>query len=368
MKFCKNCGVERREGQIFCNSCGNKFDESMFQETASVHHRSSVQPNTEQRYQEPRKPMSKKNQVILISIAIVAALGFGGHKFLESMYSPQKTVEKFEAVVEEQDVEKAKEVIAFSDFPEEVEDKEIKNYLAFLKGNQAEVVAGLKDSASAYEKDTLSVSLVVDRNDNEMVKLVQADKKLGLYQEYKIEAVPFEVKVDSNLERVEIDFMGKKEKLKDRLTLTPVLPGTYELKGSFNGEYAKLTETTELDFLNADGNTLDVFLEFEGQYVDIYSNEENSTLFVNGESTGMKVGDFIELGPLPMDGSIVLHAEYQAENGVIKTNEVKVMNTDDVYLEFKEEELVSPEEDSTVGKASLEQFIILGEKTPTSIL
>ena len=353
MKFCKNCGAERKEGQVFCQSCGHPFSQKMSQDPVP---QTSYQPSTEQKHQQPKKPMSKKSKALLVSIVVLAGLGFGGHKYLESLYSPQKTVEAFVKAVQSEDLKQAEQVLDLSSFPEDVQDEQIKSYLAFLKKTQSDWSNELIQAAGDVENQAFFSNPVVLDNENELIQLTKADKKYGLYQQYKVKSIPFEVNIESNLAEVEINLLGKKEALKDNLTLK-VLPGTYELIGNYKGEYVQLKETTELDFSEAEKNQLDAFLEFEGQYVDVYSNEEDSTLFVNGKSTGTKIGDSMELGPLQTDGSIVLHAEYEAGNGKVKSNQIKVMNSDDVYLEFDHLQENSQPVNASTEQNSIEEFM-----------
>ena len=353
MKFCKNCGDERKEGQVFCQSCGHRFSEKMSQDPIP---QPSNQLSTEQRYQQPKKPMSKKSKVLLVSIVVLAGLAFGGHKYLESLYSPQKTVEAFVKAVQSEDVKQAKQMLDLSSLPEDIQDEEIKSYLAFLKKTQSDWFNEFIQAAGDFENQAFFSNPVVLDNENELIRLTKADKKYGLYQQYKVKSIPFEVKIESNLDQVEINLLGKKEALKEDLTLK-VLPGTYELIGGYKGKYVQLKETTELDFSEAEKNQLDVYLEFEAQYVDVYSNEEDSTLFVNGKSTGTKIGDSMKLGPLPTDGSIVLHAEYDTGNGKVKSNQIKVTNSDDVYLKFDSLQETAQPLNASADQNSIQEFM-----------
>ncbi|TKC16971.1 zinc ribbon domain-containing protein [Robertmurraya kyonggiensis] len=339
MKFCTNCGQERKGNQDFCTSCGKKFDGGTTQ--INDHHSAPTSNFDTQVPQEPKKPMTIKTKIMIGALVVIVAAGFGGHKFLESTYSPEKTVAKLEEAIKEEDVKKAKKVMDFSGFNNEFSDKEIKNYLSFLKEDRAQLIKNLNESISYYDEDGLPSASYYDQNNNELVKLVLGKKKFGIYQEYQIEAVPYVVNVEVNHEDVVIEFNGKKETSEEgSLTFEGILPGVNQLTGEYKGEYTDLKKSVRLDFNEAEENALTVFLDLEGKYVDVYSNEENSTLFVNGKSTGSKIMDFYEFGPLPTDGSIVLHAEYETEKGVIKSNEIKVLDdTEEVYLEFDENKL-----------------------------
>ena len=322
MKFCKQCGAACKEHKSFCPSCGNKIKQN------DVEHVNS----------ERGEKKTKKKKAFLISTLILAIALFGIHKYIASTYTPQNVVARFIKAVEEQNVEEAEKVLDFSQFNKEFSESEIKKYLAFLQEQQADITEQLNTFSNGFELEPEKI--VIDENDNEIVKLVKGDKKFGLYQEYKIEAIPFELEVYANLEDIEIEFQNRKEKLDEKNVVTNILPGTFELKGVYKGEYAKLIDTVEVDFVQANYNSLVVSLEFEGDYIELSSNEEDATLFVNGKSTGKTIGSFYDFfGPIATDGSTVLSAEYKVDDKVIKSNEVTVMNDDDVYLEFDEDNL-----------------------------
>jgi uncharacterized membrane protein YvbJ len=317
MKFCKNCGIERKAGQKFCNSCGHPFEASGLGETVQ-----DPASNVGQRTAEPeKKPMSKKNKIIILSAVAAVVILFGAHKFIASLYTPEKTIDAFEQAVKSKNVKEAKKVISFEQFEGDFKDGEIKSYLAYLKDYQSEI-----SSTFSYEGVTAGATVIDDSN-NELVRLVKGDKKFGLYQQYKIEALPFEIAVSANLDGAEVEYRENKQKLEEDFTIKDVLPGDTELAGSYKGDYASLTATEKLDFQDAYANELDIYLDFEGEYIDIYSNIEDSVLFVNGKSTGKKVSDVDDFGPIPADGSITLHAEYETKDGVMKTAAQKVINT-----------------------------------------
>ncbi|TLS38598.1 zinc ribbon domain-containing protein [Pseudalkalibacillus caeni] len=364
MKYCKNCGSELQSGKGFCTSCGHKLEEAKSAQTAAVHHENKAPQS-----RRPQKPMSKKAKFTWVALGVIAIALFGGHKFLENHYSPHNVVAGLEETIEQGDLEGARDMMDFSTVGHKVKDKELKSYLQFLKENEVEVTKGLNESFSSITQGSISESIYTS-NGNELLRVMKdTKKKWGLYDQYIIEAVPFQLMVSSNMPEVEVEYNGTKKELQDTLEINGLLPGEQVVKGKYRGEYSELAQKAAIDFKKAYNNTVDVVLEFEGDYIVIRSNESDSTLFVNGKSTGKKIGNYYELGPMPVDGSIVLHAEYQGEKGVIKTAEAKVMNTDEIFLEFKEEELnpveetvASPEElSSSVGDFMVD-YIYTGVK------
>lgn len=343
MKFCKNCGTERKAGQNFCNSCGQPFEAAQTGKTVQAPSSNANHQTAEAK----REPMSKKNKIIILSAALAVVILFGAHKFIASLYTPEKTIEAFEQAVKSKDVKEAKKVISFEQFDGDFKEKDIKSYLAYLKDYQSEI-----SSSFSYEGVTAGAT-VTDNSSNEIVRLVKGDKKFGLYQQYKIEAIPFELTVSANLDGAEVEYRDSKQKVDEDLTIKDVLPGDTELAGSYKGDYASLSHTEKLDFDDAYANVLDIYLDFEGEYVDIYSNIDDSILFVNGKSTGKKVADVYDFGPIPTDGSISLHAEYETKDGVMKTAAQKVINTNYIDLEFTED---TPEETEEALNSFMEDY------------
>ena len=330
MKYCKNCGAERKEHQAFCKSCGQPFQQAMAQASPSS------TTNRGEKGNPPKQPMSPLKKVLVGIIILFAGFIIGGHFYLDNLYSPQKMVESVEKTILEKDVKGAKNIIDFSNVSKEVSDQEVSSYLAYLSENQKDWITNLRQVATDAENKGFFSALVEDRNQNQLFQVIKSGKKLGIYPQYKIAAIPFKLEVSANLADVEIDYLGKKETMKKEIHTLSVLPGNNDLKGSYNGEYVKLAETTELDFEDAEENTLNVNLEFEYEYVDVYSNMENSILYINGKNTGKEIGDGIEIGPLPTDEATVIYAAYKSEDGEVKSNEFNVETSGEVELIFDE--------------------------------
>lgn len=366
MKYCINCGEKYEVGQKFCKSCGQivekssnsqKVSNKASNDSSDLSSLNQPTPNaSESSYRVKKKPISKKKKVTTISLVVIAILVFGVHTYLQNLYSPQNQIATFEEIINEQNVEEARKLIDFSHFDTEYSDQDITEYLAFLEEHKVLILEDLQD----YDPDNMDQGQVMDQNGNEIVTMVKGDKKLGIYQVYVFKAIPFEIRVDSNLNGVDIALRENTEtKGEDILILSSVLPGSLEMNATFTGEYTNLEQNTTVSFLDATNNSLDVYMDLAAKYVQVFSNDGNGVLFVNGKSMGESIGGMFELGPVPVDGSIVLHAEYQSDNGLIKTNEVKVMSTEDAYLEFNEQDLYPQEQVATTNtnSVSIEDFM-----------
>ena len=103
----------------------------------------------------------------------------------------------------------------------------------------------------------------------------------------------------------------------------------------YKGEYAHLKSKETLDFSKAEENILEHNIHLKGAYVNIESNIENATSFINGKDTKITVLDAKEFGPFTTDGSVEIHAEAKSPNGVIKSDTVTVSKNTNIYLNFE---------------------------------
>ena len=343
MKFCSKCGAKQEESRKFCASCGNPLHT---QSASSKETDTTFANNQESSNQLPKKPMTKKKKLLIVSLVVMVALAFGIHKYLENLYSPEALVSSLTEAIEEKDVDSAKKVLDFIAFDKDFSDKEIKSYLTYLNNYKEEIGEEIKFSLREPESSGEFPTVSVDNN--ELLQVVKGKKKFGIYQQYKVEVKPFNLVVSSNLENVTVEISGKKEKMnEDSKTFKKMLPMDMKIKGTYKGAYTELETEASLDSSEFYRNVMEVDLEFDAEYVDVYSNEYDATLFVNGKSTGLKIDDIYNFGPVKTDGSMVLHAEVKTDKGTIKTNEVKIVSEDDVYLEFDESELYPSEEEET---------------------
>jgi uncharacterized membrane protein YvbJ len=143
-----------------------------------------------------------------------------------------------------------------------------------------------------------------------------------------IQVFPTKLKVTANFPNTEV-FVGKKIKTKvkkedEAANVGMMLPGYYPIKAEYIGEYDTLEFDGEFATRDAENNELQVPVEFEADYVGVYSNYEDATLFVDGKSTGKTIQQLDnEIGPISQGGTVTLHAEKKFENvGTLKTDEI----------------------------------------------
>ncbi|WP_163969691.1 zinc ribbon domain-containing protein [Oceanobacillus halotolerans] len=345
MEFCKNCGSKVKNDHSFCTSCGHPVTQESESNTENkaLAENKTIKPQPQQsrrlnqsstpKQAKPKKKMSIKTKVLFVLVLLLVVAGFGGHKVLEHRYSPESIAETFDKAVANEDAELAKSVMQFTAFPNDLSDETIQTYLSFLKGLEIDYASDLTKAYHAAQNTITSQRVLIENSGNELIELIQSGKKFGLYDDYRIKAIPFEVEMEADLKGAAVTLQGETHTLTEPVTLKHILPGAYTIKGSYEGEYTDLSKEMELDFLEAKQNVLAVFLDFDDHHVKVRSNERDSTLFINGEETGAIGGGF-ELGPVATDGSLVVHAEFDDE----KTEEVAITDEKTIHLNFAEKE------------------------------
>lgn len=73
--FCEECGTKNKQGSAFCEKCGHKFEQ--------------------QSVQREKKPMSKKNKIIIGIVVGVVALLTAAYFIIGAMFKPEKVALKY---------------------------------------------------------------------------------------------------------------------------------------------------------------------------------------------------------------------------------------------------------------------------------
>ncbi|WP_158555963.1 TcaA 3rd/4th domain-containing protein [Peribacillus glennii] len=321
MVYCNNCGEQLKKDQTFCTGCG-----------ATV----------KQREPEPTKPQrsvnkasssilkSKKSKILALSVLLLALIGFGGYKTAQAMNKPIKVVTKFEQAVQNKDEKALTNLLNKGQDEMVVEESESKMLLDYFHNNPdllAETKDNLRREAQSLENDSL-----MSTKTKGIFTLVESKKKWGVISQYGVSFQPVYFRVTANQSDASIIIDGKdrgKLKEEDERTIGPLLPIEHELKGSFKGEYATVTDKQKVDPKDYEGNKIDVEFDLSGEQVDLYSNYDEATVFINGKSTGKSVRELGTIGPVSLDGSIKVHAELKMQGKKLTSEAIPVTDNSD---------------------------------------
>lgn len=76
--FCSECGTKIKKGELFCGNCGHKIDDT-----------------SDENKKINKKPKSKKNKILLITLIIICAILGCTYKYFESLASPKRVVKDY---------------------------------------------------------------------------------------------------------------------------------------------------------------------------------------------------------------------------------------------------------------------------------
>jgi uncharacterized membrane protein YvbJ len=370
MMFCKNCGHKIADGHEFCSECGQPVSSGQNKPEQSSQRAAKTPSN---------KKMSKKSKGIVASvIALVVLLGGTYYTVNKTIMSPKAVSEGFVKAVKEKDIEKVKSYVNEGQMELKANNEQTEAFITYLTENPktfSDIADVLDSEATAFENaDSKEEQAVLNSVESEegYADLHKEGKKWGLFDHYTVRIHPFYANVTSEEDNTEIFIDNKKvstvnsnDKAEDNVG--PFLPGKHEIKAVVNGTYGKIDETEKIN--TANGREINVSFDWYDHYVDVYSDYEDATLYVNGKSTKEQVKDVEQIGPIPMDGSVKVYAKCQFSSGVKKTKVVEIRkNTDEVALMFDidesssistdiEEESNKEQDSSAQDEKSIEETI-----------
>ncbi|WP_179865625.1 hypothetical protein [Bacillus sp. AFS017336] len=255
--------------------------------------------------------------ILLPIIAIVIT-----HLTFSYLNSPNRLVKSFEKAVSDNNYKEVTHLLQKGGTTASLDEDSVIAFMDYM--NSTDLVDEVGDMV---QKNKVINSQLVDDRGNHVISIKKGSKFLGIYQTYSIKVEPFELEVSSPIDEVELKLVNQDSKLKIgqyEKTYRNILPGKYTLAVSYKGSYSDVKDSVDLDFSAATKNKLTQELTFNVSYVQIYSNEPDAELFVNGKDTGEKISDLEQVGPFLLNGQTVVHAEVEKDGKVYKTDDIPV--------------------------------------------
>ena len=158
----------------------------------------------------------KKKKVFFFSILTLLVLTLSGlGYYFSSTTGPQVTVDKLVTAIEQKDYREVASIL--SNDKDKWTKEEAQGLLDYMTAQKIDVI---------YELDHIAQSsktgIVKDKNQNLLIGIEKADKKFGIFQEYRIETYPLEVTATTNLDDASLRPV-KKSRLCSRKTKRPSL-------------------------------------------------------------------------------------------------------------------------------------------------
>ncbi|ELK45861.1 zinc ribbon domain-containing protein [Halobacillus sp. BAB-2008] len=297
MATCTHCGKALKDGENFCTGCGNK--------------RAS-------RVSGKRKtaPLSKKQKLTFLIGGAAIVLLVAGHFIVTQLLDPVTKIKAMDRAVTEEDAE------GFLDKLEVKKDAWLKEeeYLRYIKTSDWETIRERLTGAVHAEQEFDRIV----RDDYGNPFFIVKKKPFLFYDRFEFEAVPTTVHVTTELSDTSFEVENETYDFKDpveRETLASAYPGTYEIKGKADGDYGGWKETWVLDIFSGE-NGYDFYADFLYSTYGIDTNKPEAVLFVNGKSTKKTLAEVGEIGPVPEDAKLELHAEWKNADGRVEKSEV----------------------------------------------
>ena len=335
MIFCKECGQQLKEGAVFCGECGTPVKQPSVASKPDVPKQSTepVPPPVRETRQSPpsppRKPLSKKAKVLTATAAALAILLIGSYYIIGNMLGAQSIASEFIEAVQTKDVKTVKEFINDGQLELSVDDKQTEAFVTYLHEDPRRITAiseRLKQDTLLYESDESAPTYGNDYGSS-IVMLNNIGKKWLLFDHYTVQIRPAYMEVSSSEDRTVIYLndqeVGAVDSKKEK-AFGPFLPGAYTVKAVVDGEYGKVEQEIDIDFLESEASELSLTFDWFDYYTRIYSTEEDAFVYINGKSTKKTVKELDALGPIPMDGSLKVYAQKESSSGVQKSEEITI--------------------------------------------
>ena len=318
MEFCRNCGTKLNENQDFCSECGQPANRP---KSATPSQSTTNQPSN-----GSKQPFfkSKKSKILTICGVILFALLAGGYYVMQQMTAPKAVADAFIEAINKKDTAAMQKFINDGQYEIKADDKETQQFIDYLHENPrmiTSIAEGLLNDAKKYEGNLF---LKEEKESTPLASLKLDGKKWILFDHYTIQIQTFYTDITSDLDKTDIYINNKKAGTMedDEETFGPFLPGEYTVKAVVNGEYGKVEQKLKIDTADVDGATEMIDFDWSDYFVPVYSDHDDSILYVNNKSTKQEVGELEEIGPVLLDGSVKVFAQKKFGESVKKSNVV----------------------------------------------
>ena len=225
LRFCSECGNPLQDGDLFCGSCGHRFESKLKEEAQPAQEtQRTEEPQHIAAPKVPKKPgMTKKKKIGIGILAVIAIALFSAHTYIKSIISTENQVVLLHEAFHEGSSEKLFEVIHVDE--DVIYDPQ--SYMELLKHNGTSTM--VEDIVDAIQKteNTRLPQFITSYLAGDVLK-VEREKYLGIYNKIKITALAYEVKLETDLPSGKITIGDKEWELKgEPINLGRFLPSHY---------------------------------------------------------------------------------------------------------------------------------------------
>lgn len=270
-----------------------------------------------------KEKKGKKKKVFLFSILALLVLVLSGlGYYFSTTTGPQVTVDKLVTAIEQKDYREVASIL--SSDKDKWTKEEAQGLLDYMTAQKIDLI---------YELDHIAQSsktgIVKDKKQNLLIGIEKADKKFGIFQEYRIATYPIEVTATTNLDDAKLKTSEKdstvlKKNQTTKLGKVHFAPRDMQLDGKT--EVGKISSEVKLDPAQASKNKLDLTFNSEKRLLEIEFPEEVSNptdikVAVNGKEVGTST--LFEVDVVAHQ-EIEVHAVFSVNNESYTTEKAKV--------------------------------------------
>lgn len=292
------------------------FDGSTFTEASQAQKKPKA-PKT-----KSGKKLSKKKIGIISALAVLVIALVAAFFYFQSTTRVEVTADKFIKAVDTKDYREAADLLSTEN------DK-------WTKDEAESLITSMEDQGVDIGTELNKIidnggeGSYTDKSGNKIFGLEKADKKFGIFQEYRVASYPVQVKVKTNLDQAKLKVAANKTVTlkKDAVTdLGSFHYNTKEMELTAKTEVGNVTSKIHLNPKKATKNNLELQLNsekrnLEVEFPDEVENPTDVKVVVNGKEVGTSTT--FEVDSIPYQ-EIEVHAVFNMNGETYTTEKAKV--------------------------------------------
>ena len=268
------------------------------------------------------KKLSKKKIGIISAIAVLVIALVAAFFYFQSTTRVEVTADKFIKAVDTKDYREAADLLS-TDNDKWTKD-EAESFITSMEDQGVDIGTELNKII-----DNGGEGSYTDKSGNKIFGLEKADKKFGIFQEYRVASYPVQVKVKTNLDQAKLKVAANKTVTlkKDAVTdLGSFHYNTKEMELTAKTEVGNVTSKIHLNPKIATKNNLELQLNsekrnLEVEFPDEVENPTDVKVVVNGKEVGTSTT--FEVDSIPYQ-EIEVHAVFNMNGESYTTEKAKV--------------------------------------------
>lgn len=268
------------------------------------------------------KKLSKKKIGIISAIAVLVIALVAAFFYFQSTTRVEVTADKFIKAVDTKDYREAADLLS-TDNDKWTKD-EAESFITSMEDQGVDIGTELNKII-----DNRGEGSYTDKSGNKIFGLEKADKKFGIFQEYRVASYPVQVKVKTNLDQAKLKVAANKTVTlkKDAVTdLGSFHYNTKEMELTAKTEVGNVTSKIHLNPKKATKNNLELQLNsekrnLEVEFPDEVENPTDVKVVVNGKEVGTSTT--FEVDSIPYQ-EIEVHAVFNMNGETYTTEKAKV--------------------------------------------